>query len=74
MAYEEVSGGTSLEKAIDSECRKELRMGYKAIARLAANPGYYDARVIHKAMKGIGSSYQELTKKRSYDIWSILQR
>ena len=40
VAYEEISK-KSLEDAIESECSKDLRMGYKAIVRLAKNPGYY---------------------------------
>ena len=51
VAYEEISK-KSLEDAIENECSKDLRMGYKAIVRLAKNPGYYYARTIHKAMKG----------------------
>ena len=37
-------------------------MGYKAIARLAANPGYYYARVIQKAMKGIGTDEETVIR------------
>ena len=37
-------------------------MGYKAIARLAANPGYYYARVIQKAMKGVGTDEETVIR------------
>ena len=53
-AYNEIAGN-SLEEAIESECSFNLRKGYKAIVRLAADPAFYYARTIHKAMKGIGT-------------------
>ena len=54
LAYEEIAGNT-LEEAIESECSRDLRKGYKAIVRLAGNPAFYYARTIYKAMKGIGT-------------------
>ena len=60
-AYEEISK-KSLEDAIESECSKDLRMGYKAIVRLAKNPGYYYARTIHKAMKGVGTDEEPIVR------------
>ena len=41
--YEDIAGNT-LEEAIESECRGDLRSGYKAIVRLAKNPAYFYAR------------------------------
>lgn len=52
--YEDVAGG-SLESAIESECSRDLRKGYKAIVRLASNPAYYYARNLHKALIGVGT-------------------
>ena len=57
--YKEISGNT-LEQAIESECRGDLRKGYKAVCRLAFNPGFYFARQIHKALKGIGCEIDDL--------------
>jgi len=57
--YAEISGGT-LEDAIESECHGDLRKGYKAIVRLASNPGYYYARNIYKAMKGLGCDEEDV--------------
>ena len=37
-------------------------MGYKAIVRLAKNPGYYYARTIHKAMKGVGTDEEPIVR------------
>ena len=54
LAYEEIAGNT-LEEAIESECSRDLRKGYKAIVRLAGNPAFYYARTIYKAMKGVGT-------------------
>ena len=54
LAYEQIAGNT-LEEAIESECSRDLRKGYKAIVRLAGNPAYYYARTIYKAMKGVGT-------------------
>ena len=53
-AYKEIAGN-SLEEAIEAECSFNLRKGYKAIVRLAADPSFYYARTIYKAMKGIGT-------------------
>ena len=50
QAYEGIAG-SSLESAIESECSRDLRKGYKAIVRLAGNPGFYYARSIYKAIK-----------------------
>ena len=52
--YEDIAGN-SLESAIESECSRDLRKGYKAIVRLAGNPAYYYARELHKGLKGIGT-------------------
>ena len=54
LAYEEIAGNT-LEEAIESECSRDLRKGYKAVVRLAGNPAYYYARTIYKALKGVGT-------------------
>jgi len=54
QAYEGIAG-SSLESAIESECSRDLRKGYKAIVRLAGNPGFYYARSIYKAIKGVGT-------------------
>merc|ERR1712227_253427 len=54
LAYEEIAGNT-LEEAIESECSRDLRKGYKAIVRLAGNPAFYYARTIYKALKGVGT-------------------
>jgi len=57
--YEDIAGNT-LEEAIESECRGDLRSGYKAIVRLAKNPAYFYARQIYKAMKGIGTEEEDI--------------
>jgi len=57
--YEEIAGST-LEEAIESECSGDLRKGYKAIVRLANNPGYYYARQIYKSLKGLGVDEEDV--------------
>ena len=61
LAYEQIAGNT-LEEAIESECSRDLRKGYKAIVRLATNPGYYYARILQKAMKGVGTDEETVIR------------
>ena len=61
LAYEEIAG-KSLEDAIEAECSRDLRKGYKAIVRLATNPGYYYARILQKAMKGVGTDEETVIR------------
>jgi len=61
LAYEEIAG-KSLEDAIETECSSNLRKGYKAIVRLATNPGYYYARILQKAMKGLGTDEETVIR------------
>jgi len=60
-AYEEISGN-SLESAVESECSRDLRKGYKAIVRLASHPAYYYARTIQKALKGVGTDEETMIR------------
>jgi len=60
-AYEEIAGN-SLESAVESECSRDLRKGYKAIVRLASHPAYYYARTIQKALKGVGTDEETMIR------------
>ncbi|KAM6546745.1 hypothetical protein CsatB_027481 [Cannabis sativa] len=54
-AYHDIYG-TSLEKAIKKETSGHFEQGLLAILRSAENPAKYFAKVLHKAMKGLGTN------------------
>ncbi|KAG8382657.1 hypothetical protein BUALT_Bualt05G0100100 [Buddleja alternifolia] len=54
--------GNSLEKAIKSETSGNFRFALLTILRCAENPGKYFAKVLHKAMKGMGTDDSTLIR------------
>ncbi|KAK4484102.1 hypothetical protein RD792_011322, partial [Penstemon davidsonii] len=54
--------GNSLEKAIKKETSGIFEFALLTILRCAENPGKYFAKVLHKAMKGIGTDDSTLTR------------
>ncbi|KAL8120661.1 annexin D5-like isoform X1 [Apium graveolens] len=53
---------TELEKAIKKETSGHFRYGLLTILRCAKNPGIYFAKVLHKAMKGLGTDNSTLIR------------
>ncbi|KZV46413.1 hypothetical protein F511_23619 [Dorcoceras hygrometricum] len=54
--------GRSLEKAVKSETSGNFEFALLTILRCAQNPGIYFAKVLHKAMKGLGTDESTLTR------------
>ncbi|GER51823.1 annexin [Striga asiatica] len=54
--------GKSLEKAIKSETSGYFEFGLLTILRCAENPAKYFAKVLHKAMKGMGTNDSALIR------------
>ncbi|PON35198.1 Annexin [Parasponia andersonii] len=54
-AYHDIYGN-SLEKAVKKETSGYFEHGLLTILRSAENPGKYFAKVLHKAMKGLGTN------------------
>ncbi|KAF6982439.1 hypothetical protein CFC21_050137 [Triticum aestivum] len=52
----------SLEKAVKSETTGNFQFGLLTILRCADTPAKYFAKVLHKAMKGLGTSNAALTR------------
>ncbi|KAL5553332.1 hypothetical protein UlMin_040733 [Ulmus minor] len=48
--------GTSLKKAVKKETSGNFEHGLLTILKCAENPGAYFAKVLHKAMKGLGTN------------------
>ncbi|CAK9176623.1 unnamed protein product [Ilex paraguariensis] len=60
-AYHSVYGN-SLKKAIKSETSGNFEYGLLTVLQCAENPGKYFAKVLHKAMKGLGTDDSTLTR------------
>ncbi|XP_008454769.2 annexin D5-like [Cucumis melo] len=56
------SYANSLEKAIKSETSGHFEYGLLTIVRCAENPAFYFAKVLHKAMKGMGTDDSTLIR------------
>ncbi|KAH7516210.1 annexin D5 [Ziziphus jujuba] len=54
--------GHSLEKAVKKETSGYFEYGLLTILRCAENPGKYFAKVLHKAMKGLGTNDSTLIR------------
>ncbi|KAL2545768.1 Annexin D5 [Forsythia ovata] len=54
--------GSSLKKAVKSETSGHFEFALLTILRCAENPGKYFAKVLHNAMKGIGTDDSTLTR------------
>ncbi|KAI3453213.1 hypothetical protein Pfo_009876 [Paulownia fortunei] len=54
--------GNSLKKAIKSETSGNFEFALLTILQCAENPGKYFAKVLHKAMKGMGTDDSTLTR------------
>ncbi|GFZ03489.1 annexin 5 [Actinidia rufa] len=54
--------GTSLKKAVKSETSGKFELALLTILQCALNPAKYFAKVLHKAMKGLGTDDMTLTR------------
>ncbi|XP_073022504.1 annexin D5-like isoform X2 [Primulina eburnea] len=54
--------GRSLEKVVKSETSGNFEFALLTVLRCAENPGKYFAKVLHKAMKGMGTDESTLTR------------
>ncbi|XP_057777675.1 annexin D5 isoform X2 [Salvia miltiorrhiza] len=54
--------GSSLKKAVKSETSGNFELGLLTILQCAENPGKYFAKMLHKAMKGMGTDDSTLTR------------
>jgi len=70
LKYEDVAGN-SLEDAVVSETSGDLRRGYKAVVRLAADPAFYYARQLEKGLTGIGTD-EETTIRHMVNCSEVL--
>ncbi|KAG6405498.1 hypothetical protein SASPL_133088 [Salvia splendens] len=54
--------GNSLKKAVKRETSGNFELGLLTILQCAENPGRYFAKILHKAMKGMGTDDKTLTR------------
>ncbi|XXG51260.1 hypothetical protein AAC387_Pa02g5075 [Persea americana] len=54
--------GSSLKKAVKSETSGNLKFGLLTIIKCAENPAKYFAKLLHEAMKGLGTNDTTLTR------------
>ncbi|XP_076440760.1 annexin A5-like [Babylonia areolata] len=60
--YEELTGGTTVEEAIDKECSGSLKEGYLAIVEGVRGKPKYFARRLHDCFSGLGTSDNDLIR------------